>query len=356
MAALALAGLALLLAPGRPQAAGDLVLYNWADYFPPDALKRFETETGIHVTTYTYDSNETLLAAIEEGSGNYDVVVPMDYMIRIMIEKGLLQPVDVAGMPGFAKVRQPFDRPWFDEQRRYAAPNMWGTTGFAYDAAQVDGRLEESWKEFFEPRPALAGKVVALDDEQEVYHAAAYYLGIDPCTESPDQAQRILDLLQAQKPKLAFYSSGPSDGTSSDVWAAGLIGSGKVLLAQAWDGDARKLRPRLPGLVFVTPVEGSSLWQDGYVVPVGAPHPENARIFLNWVMAPRNIAEVSSFSGYTNAIAGSEAYMQGALAEAERDSLSPEMVKRLRPVRACSQAARDLADRVWSRLWPRNVR
>jgi spermidine/putrescine transport system substrate-binding protein len=356
LAALLLIGLAVVLAAGRADAAGDLVLYNWADYFPPEALKRFEAETGIHVTTYTYDSNETLLASLEGGTANYDVIVPMDYMIGIMIEKGLLEPVDVAAMPGFAHVRKPFDRPWFDPQRRYAAPNMWGTTGFMYDPAQVGGPLSESWRELFDPRPDLVGKVTMLDDELEVYRAAAFYLGLDPCTESAEEAQRILDLLQAQKPKLAFYSSGANAETNSITAAAELYRSRTVLLAQDWDGDSRKLQALRPGLVYVAPIEGSSLWQDGYAVPVGAPHLENAKVFLNWVMAPENIAEISNYTGYSNTVEGAEAHMDPALAKAEHDSLSPAIVNRLRPVRSCSQAARELADRVWSRLWPRNVR
>jgi spermidine/putrescine transport system substrate-binding protein len=354
IAALLLAGLALLLATGRARAGGDLVLYDWADYFPPAALQRFEAETGIHVTVFTYDSNETLLASLESGTANYDVVVPMDYMLRIMIEKGLLEPVDVAAMPNFAHVEKPFDHPWFDPDRRYAAPNMWGTTGFVYLPETVPGgHLEESWKEFFEPRPALVGKVVALDDELEVYRSAAYYLGIDPCTEKPEEAQRILDLLQAQKPKLAFYSSGANAGSIAD--SAAMVRSGTMLMGQGWDGDARKLAALLPGLVYVIPREGSSLWQDGYAIPAGAPHLENAKIFLNWVMAPQNIAEVSNLTGYTNAIAGSEATMEPSLAKAQSASLSPDILGRLRPVKACSQPARELADRVWARLWPRNV-
>jgi spermidine/putrescine transport system substrate-binding protein len=356
VAPLLLAG-AVLLRAGLAEAAGDLVLYNWADYFPPDTLKRFEAETGIRVTAYNYDSNETLLAGIESGAANYDVIVPMDYMVRIMIDKGLLEPIDAASMPNFAKVRKPFDQPWFDPQRRYTAPNMWGTTGFSYDSAQVEGgRLAESWKEFFEPRPELVGKVVALDDELEVYRAAAYYLGIDPCTENSDDAQRILDLLQAQKAKLAFYSSGANAGTDSIGASAALVRSRTMAAGQGWDGDARKLQHAIPTMVYVVPKEGSSFWQDAYAVPVGAPHLENAKIFLNWVMAPKNIAEVSNFTGYTNAIEGAEPYMSPDLAKDEATNLSPAMRDRLRPVKACSSAARELADRVWTRLWPRNVK
>ena len=44
--------------------------------------------------TEVFASNEAMLANVETGVGNYDVIVPSDYMVRIMIDRGLLQPVD----------------------------------------------------------------------------------------------------------------------------------------------------------------------------------------------------------------------------------------------------------------------
>ena len=118
-------------------------------------------------------------------------------------------------MANFAKVSKLFFRdPWYDPGRKYsdAGPYMWGTTGYLayYDSAKVNGGklLEESWKEFFEPRAELVGKIGALDDQLELYRAAAFLSRhLDPCTENPKEAQKILDLLLAQKPKLAMYNS-----------------------------------------------------------------------------------------------------------------------------------------------------
>src|SRR3546814_17300296 len=86
---------------------------------------------------------------------------------------------------------------------------MWGTTGFTYDSARVE-KLEESWKEIFEPRDALKGQIAMLNDETEVYNAAAYYVGVSTCTEAAKEAQKILDVLAAQKTPGATYNT---DGT-----------------------------------------------------------------------------------------------------------------------------------------------
>ena len=94
--------LSVLLALGltsTAQAAGTLNLANWSDYFPPELLKKFEADTGIKATLDAYDSNETLLAKLKAGGGSYDVVVPSDSFIQIMIKEDLLQKFDKSKLP-----------------------------------------------------------------------------------------------------------------------------------------------------------------------------------------------------------------------------------------------------------------
>lgn len=335
-----------------------MVLFDWADYFPPALAQKFEAETGIRIVTEVYRSNEELLALLTSRAGNYDVVVPSDYMVKILIEEALLQPVDAPTMPNFAHVQAPFDDPWYDPGRRYTVPNMHGTSGFVYDPRQVvGGVLEESWTEFFEPRPELVGKVVALDDQRELYQAAAHFLGIDPCTEDPAEAQRILDALIAQKPRLAFYTTGTAPNVEDPLAeAVAMINGGEIAVAQGWDGGARLMRRAVPELAYVVPREGATVWQDAYAIPRGAWNVENARTFLDWIMRPDNIAAVSNFSGYTNGIAGSDRFMDADIAADQRATLDPKIIARLKPAQVCSEAARDLNDKVWARLWPRTVK
>src|SRR3546814_7590783 len=115
-------------------------------------------------------------------------------------------------MENFNDVMPPFDTHEFDPERAYSAPYMWGTTGFSYDSAKVE-KLEESWKEIFEPRDALKGQIAMLNDDTEVYNAAAYYVGVNKCTEDAKEAQKILEVLEAQKPFVATYNS---DGRSEE--------------------------------------------------------------------------------------------------------------------------------------------
>ena len=320
----------------------ELFIYNWSNYLPPDTLKRFEEETGIKVTLDVYDSNETMLAKLQAGATGYDIVVPSGYMVRTMIKQNMAEEIDVSKMANFKNVLKPHDAPPFDPQSKYSAPYMWGTTGITYDSARVPGgKLDDSWKEFFEPRAELKGQIAALNDQVEVWNAAAYYLGIDKCTESAADGQKILDLLEKQKPMLAMYQS---SGTIDRMVA------GEVIMHQQWNGASHRVRAKLPSARYLYPKEGISLWGDHFVVPKGAPHVENAKIFINWMMDPKNAAEASNFTGYMNAISGSDKYLDDSLKSDPAVNMPADYAGRLRPTKDCSKASRELRDKVWTKL------
>lgn len=334
LAAVAAAGLS------ANASANELFLYNWSNYIPPDLLERFEKETGINVTLDVYDSNESMLAKLQAGATGYDIVVPSGYMVRTMIAQGLAQEINASEMPNFKNVAKPHDSPPFDPERKYTAPYMWGTTGIAYDSARAP-ELEQTWKEFFEPKGELKGQIVALNDEAGLYNAAAYYLGIDTCTEDPAEAQRILEVLEKQKPHLAMYSS---SGTIDRMVA------GEVIMHHMWNGAAHRVKEKIPTTQYLYPKEGLGVWGDHFVVPKGAPNVENARTFINWMMEPKNAAEASNYTGYMNAIAGSGEYLDESLKNDPAVNMPEEYADRLRPTQECSKVARELRNKVWTQL------
>lgn len=334
------AALAALAAGPAFAQSGQVFLYNWSNYFPPELLTKFQQETGIRATLDSYDSNETLLAKLQAGAAGYDVIVPSGYMVAILIEQGIVQKLDKSAMDNFENVLEAFRDPPHDPGRQYSAPYMWGTTGYSYDSAKV-GEVEESWAPFFDPQGPFAGRLAMLDDQVEGWNAAAYLLGIDKCTTSPQDAARILEVLEAQKPAVALYNS---DGTIERMAA------GEVVAHMQWNGAAHRTKESLPGLVYVYPQEGVSAWDDNFMVPADAPNPENAMIFINWMMKPENIAIASNYTGYMNAVEGADEFLEPALREDPAVNMPPEYADRLRPERECPAETHELRDRVWTRL------
>ena len=329
--------------PAQAQSSSkELLMFNWSNYTPPDLLKRFEAETGIKVSLDTYDTNETMLAKLQAGGAGYDLVVPTGPTVQTIIRDGLLLKVDASKMSNFKNVRAPFDKPEFDPERAYTVPYMWGTTGLAYDAAKIGGgKIEDSWKELFEPRPEYAGKIGMLKDVNEVLGSAAYYLGYDYCFDKPEQGQKILELLEKQKVAVKVYNS---EGTVDRV------GGGDVAMELMWNGAFHRAHKKLASAAYVYPREGLNLWGDNIGIPKGAKNVENAKLFLNWMMDPKNAAEASNFTGYNNAVAGAEQYLKEDLRNDPAFNTPEAMVSRFKPTRLCSKAALDLRERIWTRL------
>jgi spermidine/putrescine transport system substrate-binding protein len=336
-----LAGAAVLvLAGGVAEAGGELVLYNWPNYYPPELLRTFEADTGIRVTLEVYDSEETMLARLKAGASGHDVVVASGGMVAVMIEEGLAERIDASSMPNFTLVEPPHEAPPFDPARAYSAPYLWGTTGFTYDRAEVEGGvLDASWREVFEPRPELRGRIAMLGDAAEVWNAAAHYLGFPPCTEAPAEAEAILRLQEAQKPHVATYSS---DGTIDR------LASGEVALHMQWSGAGHRTLQVLPSAVHVHPEEGVTFWADSFVVPAGAANLENARTFIDWMMAPETIAVASNHTGYMSAIEGAEEHMDAALKESMPSNMPAGLWPPCGPPRADPPGA-GAEGRHWSR-------
>ncbi len=333
--------LACLSLPAAADEAKELFFYNWTDYYPVELLAKFEKETGIKVTMDGYDSNETLLAKLQAGGGGYDVIVPSDYLLKTLVAGNLVQEIDAENMANFKYVKEPFKHPDFDPDRKYTVPYLWGTTGIAYDSAQVPGgKLEDSWKEFFDPRPELVGKIAALDIPSSLYVAAAFYVGVDQCTENPADAKKILDVLLAQKPKLKLYSA----DSTVDRMAAG-----EVAMHQLWNGATARAWKQRPTIKYIYPREGTPMFRDNFAVPKNAPHPENAKIFLNWMMAPENAAAVTNAIAYANSIE-SDKYLNAEWRKSEAINMPAEYQSRLRPELECSVKARELRDKVWAKL------
>lgn len=317
---------------------GELNLYNWTDYISPDLLKRFESETGITVNLDNFDSNETMLAKLQAGGANYDVIVPSDYMVAQMIELGLLQEVDPASFPNGQYIKPEFMDVYFDPGRKYSAPYMYGTTGIAYDPTKTGGEIT-SWAEFFDANSPAAGKIGTLNDQVEVIHAALRATGAQPCSTNREDYVKVEELLAGWKPGVAVINS---DGV------IGRMASGEQTMHMMWNGAFTRAQADNPNLQYVYPAEGITLWSDNFAVPVGAQNVDNAKIFINWMMDPANIGEATNFVGYDNGITGSSEFMTADLGANPAVVIPDEFKALAAPVPGCSVEAIDLYDQVWT--------
>jgi spermidine/putrescine transport system substrate-binding protein len=318
-------------------AAGELFIYNWTEYTPPELVKKFEKETGIKVSVDTYDSNETLLAKLQAGATGYDLVVPSQNFVPIMINEGLIQKVAVYDLPNYKNYEENWKKPEWDPQHEYSAPWQWGTTSFSY-SDDYSGK-GESLKEFFEPSEELRGRLSVFPTPDEVVSLANIYLGIPFCSEDPKEMKKIQDLLVAQKEYVVAYNN----ETMSD-----LVASGEALMTNHWNGFSRLGRLAGAPINYAYPKEGVVGWFDSLVVPNSAKNVENARKFMNFMMDPENMAILTENQGYGDAIKGTAQYYSEELKSAPEVNPPADLNVVFAPT--CSPKAQSLIDKVWTKV------
>ncbi|MFH1139828.1 MAG: extracellular solute-binding protein [Pseudomonadota bacterium] len=330
--------LTLAITAGAAMAGGELLLYNWSDYTAPDLIAKFEKDTGIKVTLDIFDSNETLLAKLKSGGGVYDIVVPTHNFVPIMIEEGLLEKIDAPKLKGYDNIIDSMKSPPWDPGNVYTIPWNFGSTSFCVNTDVYKGDIE-SYKVLFEPPQELHGKIGMFDSSEEDSNMAIIYLGLTMCSEDPAEMKKVQDLLLAQKPAVKVYSS---EGIHERLV------SGDVAISGCWNGSAMRARKEKPGIRYVYPKEGLLGWADNLVIPKAAKNKESARKFLEFMMQPENAAIQSNFSKYSNAIKGSEAFLDEELKNAPELRI-PEGTKMFfQPT--CSEKAIKLLDKVWTKV------
>jgi putrescine transport system substrate-binding protein len=131
--------LALAIVPASAQQRM-LNIYNWTDYIDPNALERFQKETGITVHYDVFDSLETLEAKMLAGHSGYDVIVPSsEPTFSRLIKVGALAPIDRSHVPNWKNLDPMLmhEVESSDPGNRYGAIYLWGTTGIGMNPNRV---------------------------------------------------------------------------------------------------------------------------------------------------------------------------------------------------------------------------
>ncbi|GAB5468902.1 MAG: extracellular solute-binding protein [Rhodospirillales bacterium] len=329
---------AVLSLAGAAQAEGELHIFNWGNYTSPEMIEKFEKAYDVKVTVDDYDSNETMLAKVRAGNSGYDIVVPTDYTVKIMIDEGLLAETKPNEMENFKNVDPKWVDLYFDEGRNYSVPWQWGTTTFAVDTAVYDGDID-SYAILFDPPEVLVDRINMQPDMYEAMNAALRYLGKPLCNGNPEDLKAAFALLKGAKPKWRTIEYGMIQP----------LVSGDIAASQGWNGAAMRAREQKSSIKYAYPKEGFSAWMDNVVVLKDAPNMEIAKKFQNFLMDPENAAMVSDFAKYANGIMGSEKYLPASFIEAPEITI-PEGAPTPVFVPLCPKEVQDKYTQIWTNL------
>ena len=299
--------LALATAPAIAQEADKVVnVFNWSDYIDEEILAEFEAETGIKVVYDVFDSNDILETKLLAGSSGYDVVVPTGGFLQRQIQAGVFQKLDKSRLSNIGNMWDKIAArtAMYDPGNEYSVNYMWGTTGIGYNVDAVKQRLGveavDSWSVIFDPEQiakfADCG-VHILDAPDEVIPAALNYMGKDPNSKDTAEIEEAGALIEKIRPYVKSFDSSPYINALAD---------GDACLAVGWSGDVLQARDRASEanngvtVEYVIPKEGALMWFDQLAIPADAPHPQNAHMFVDYIMRAEVAAKASNYVYYAN--------------------------------------------------------
>ena len=335
-----LAATAVLLAStALAHADGELFLYNWGNYTSPEMIKKFEDKYGVKVTITDFDSNDTALAKVEAGGSGFDLVVPSAGFVSIYAEKGLIQELDLARLPNHKNIAPEWMNVAWDAGRKWSVPWQWGSTGVAVNTKDYTGDINTS-SIFMDPPPELQGKLNVIPEMGDVLSLATMWAGGDVCSEDPEVMKKVRDALMAAKPKWMSMDYSTIEKMTNHDYSATVD----------WNGSAMRARLGNPDVAFGYPKEGYGLWMDNVVMLADAPNPDNAYLFIDFIMDPENAAMLSAFARYANGISGSAAFMPEDMKTAPEIVTPAEHAGAGQFVTVCTGKALEYQTAIWTEL------
>lgn len=295
--------------PAQPSAKANVLhIYNWSDYVADDTIAQFQDATGIRVVYDVYDSNEMLETKLSTGGSGYDVVFPSARpFAQRQIAAGIYAPLDKERLPHWSSIDPALLAALADVDpgNAHTVPYMWGTTGLGINVAKVREALGEdvpldSWSLLFDPENAAKLAkcgISVLDDDQETFAAALIWLDQDPNSSERAQIDEVKRVYAGIRPSIRYFNSSKYIDD---------LANGDLCIAMGYSGDVFQARDRAEEvengveIEYIIPKEGAVRWFDLIAIPKGAPHPDNAHIFIDYLMQPEVIAEISNYVGYAN--------------------------------------------------------
>ena len=246
---------------------------SWGEYIDEDLIYKFEDETGIKVNYQTAESNEALYSLLKTGAGDYDVIVPSDYMIARLIDEGMLAELNYDNIPNYEKIGEQYKSLSFDPENKYTVPYTWGTLGIIYNSTMVDGDID-SWDAMFDEK--YAGNVLMIRNSRDALAAALLDLGYDINTTDEAQIREAYELLADAKSKGVYQSF-----VMDEVF--GKMEGGNAAITMYYAGDYLTMLENNEDLAFVIPEEGSNWFVDAMCVLKSSQHKAEAYEWINFI-------------------------------------------------------------------------
>jgi putative spermidine/putrescine transport system substrate-binding protein/putrescine transport system substrate-binding protein len=351
--------LALVLAAGSASVYADetVNISNWNSYIAPDTLANFTQATGIKTTYDIHDSNEVLESKLMTGNTGYDVVSPSNHFLSRLIKAGAIQKLDKSQLPNWKNLDSVLLHKLEvnDPGNQYGYPYMWGTAGIGYNVEKIKAifgntDVTRSWKMFFDEdtiKKLSQCGVAIIDNPTQVLPITLNYLGLPPHRHEPADYKKAEQALLKIRPYIQYFHASKyiSDLANGNVCA--VIGfNGDIVQAAA---SAKEAKNGID-IAYSIPDEGTTLWFDMMVMPKSAPHEKNAYAYMNYLLEPKVIANISNSIHYANPNAAADEFLNADVQQDTAIYPPKSVMEKLFTVEELPAAIARLSTRLWTKL------
>ncbi len=271
---------------------------NWGEYMclgEDDMIhvnEQFEALTGIKVNYVTYANNEGLYAKLKSGGGDYDIIIPSDYMIAKLINEDMLEKLNFENIPNYeALIMDAFKNPVYDPLNEYSVPYTWGMVCLIYNKTMYeDGNYPTSWTALWDE--AHKDEILMFNNPRDAFGIAEILRGYSLNTESSEEIASAFELLKQQ------FNSGVVQAYVMDEVFDKMEG-GNAAVAPYYVGDAASMVDTNPDLDYVIPVEGTNRFVDAMCIPKGARHKDAAEMYINYLCETEIALANCDYIGYS---------------------------------------------------------
>ncbi len=259
---------------------GTINVYNWGEYISDgsegslDVNAEFTKATGIKVNYTTYASNEDMYAKLKSGATGYDVIIPSDYMIKRLLDEGMLEKLDYENIPNYKYISEDFRNPYYDPDNEYTVPYTYGMVGIIYNSSRVEEEDVGSWELLWNEK--YKGDILQYNNSRDAFGTAMYRLGIDVNTTDRAEWDIALAALKEQKSLVQSY-------VMDEIFNK--MESGEAAIASYYAGDYLTMSENNEDLAFYYPSEGTNIFIDAMCIPKGSKNKTLAEEYINFMLS-----------------------------------------------------------------------
>lgn len=273
-------------------------ILNWSSYIPDEVILEFEEETGIDVNYGTYSSNEELLAKVSVAKeGTYDLIFPSDYMVEIMIDRGLIEKMDKSKLHNVINLNPNFLEKEYDPNNSYTLPFIAASTVIAVNRDVISDEID-SYNDLLNSK--YKNEIVLIDDQRIIIGMALLANGYDMNSTDNNELEVAKNwLLELKKNLKAYDSDSPKNFLISE----------EAAIAVLWNAEGALASMENSSIENILPIEGVALSIDNFAICNGAKNKDELYEFIDYILRPHVMKIIIESYPYKNVNLEAEAFL-----------------------------------------------